>query len=142
MYYYSLTNHTSAGVFDSSQWAGNLSLNGVTKPFFPFVASYGSPTNLNPKVKQISFGDNFSQRFPDGLNSFLLEFDLTFENRDLAENTAINHFLMRRSGVESFFYTPPNPWNLTKIFICGSWTSVPVYQNNYTLKIKLTEVPN
>ena len=53
------------------------------------------------------FGDGYEQRQTDGLNSDLLEYDLTFENVQQDEGDAIEEFLIARAALEAFFWTPP-----------------------------------
>lgn len=145
-YYYAIIDHTSDSLFTSDfnggKWGGiEIDLNGTYKPSFIWQPSFGSSVLVTPRVNQIKFGDGYEQRIQDGINNILLELDLTFEKLDLAEFTAICHFLTERKGKESFFFTPPQPFNSRKRFISrsfeSSWTNI----NNNVIKTKFEEMP-
>lgn len=141
-YYYSLTNHTSSSNFSSdltNNWGGVLSYQGRTLPQFFWKISYGYTLDIEPAIKSIKFGDNYEQILADGIQNILLPFNIDFNNRDSNENRAISHFLFTRAGHGKFYFTPPQPYNIPKIFTCPKWSSSQEFYNNYTIKANFTE---
>lgn len=142
-YYYALLDHTSnGGTFDtdSLKWGGIATdSNGETKPQFIWVPSYQSNFNGNPRVKEIKFGDGYTQRSKDGINNILLDLEYNFDNRSLNEASAILHFLHTRQGTESFLFTPAPPFAKQKRFICNKWNHLPNFYDNHTVRIGLQE---
>ena len=144
-FYYALINHTSTASFASDlsslYWGGvTPDDNGISKPHFIWVPSYGSNVNNQPKVKTMQFGDGFQQRVRDGISNILIKIDLSFESRSYEEATAILHFLFAREGVESFMFTPPQPYNRKKRFVCNSWEDVRTFYNSLTIRAQFEEV--
>src|SRR6266496_2102532 len=107
LYYYAISNHNSGSVFDINFSNGIIMYNGSNKPYFFFTPSYNSNTDIKPSVKEVKFGDGFTQRSPDGINNVLLGFNLTFDKRTDAETRAILHFLTTRAGHQSFVFVAP-----------------------------------
>lgn len=135
-YYYAISDHTS-GSFDADlsagKWNGVLNYNGQTLPYFFWIPSYGYNMDIKPFVKSVKFGDGYEQITPDGINNILLPFNLSFENRDLKEYTAILHFFHTRGGHEKFYFIPPQPFNLMKKFICSNWRPTQIFYDNYNI---------
>lgn len=142
-YYYALVDHTSnGGNFDTdgTKWGGiSTDSNGEIKPTFLWIPSYQSTTNNNPRIKEIKYGDGYTQTSKDGINNLLLDLDLSFDNRKLNEISAILHFFNIRQGTESFLFTPPPPYAKRKRFICKTWNHVPVFYDNHSVKAKFEE---
>jgi phage-related protein len=141
-YYYALQNVPVGKSLVDPWWGGVLTYQAATRPHFVWKASYNSTINNTPRTKFTQFGDGYEQRYPDGIHNTLLSFDLTFEFRTNAEAAAISHFLYTRKGVESFFYTPPSPYNAIKIFICKEFTHTPVFFNNNLIRARFEERVN
>jgi phage-related protein len=142
-YYYSkvANNLNNIPSENSSFWGGTKVYNGVIKPHFIYVPSYNHSINIEPNVKIMQYGDGYEQSIPDGINNTLLKIELTFDLRNKAESQAINHFLEKRKGAESFVFTPSEPYNLEKLFKCRGWTSTYVFYDNYTIRCRFDEVP-
>lgn len=143
-YYYALTNHSSstAPSADTINWGGVINNNNETKPYFFWTPSYGYDINIQPKVKTIIFGDGYSQDVKDGINNILLVLDLGFLSRDLDEYSAIIHFLQKREGIESFYFTPPQPFGTLKKFKCKKINPSQKFYNNYDIKVTFEESVN
>ena len=149
VYYYSLVDaYISLNPrLNSSQWGGRTtvaiqaSATTTNVPEFIWTPSYNQSAEISPRVLAVRFGDGYTQRTPDGINNNLLNLDLTFENRSEKEATAIAHFLNVRRGAEAFAYTPPSPYATQKLFICKSFTSTFVFNDNFTVNAKLEEPP-
>ena len=139
-YYYSKQKHNSGLTFDSQFSDGIIEYNGISRPHFFFIPSYNSNIEVRPAIKKIQFGDGFSQRSIDGVNSILLPFSLTFDKRTDAEARAILHFLEMRKGL-SFILTPPFPWNIKKVFVCESFRHSQIFANNHSISAEFIETP-
>ena len=122
-------------------FAIQASSNTKNVPEFIWTPSYNQSAEISPRVLAVRFGDGYTQRIPDGINNNLLNLDLTFENRSEKEATAIAHFLNVRRGAEPFAYTPPSPYATQKLFICKSFTSTFVFNDNFTVNAKFEETP-
>lgn len=143
-FYYSSANHTSSSLFTTDLnlglWKGIIGNNNETKPFFTWLPSYGTDAQFEPKVKTVSFSDGYEQSIQDGINNNLLKLDLTFEDRDVNENTAILHFLSTRKGSESFVYIPFPGLDVPKRFKCKVFSSKLNFYNLYTVTCRFDEV--
>lgn len=145
LYYYARQDYTSSSSITTDINNGNLvgyiyhlSEN---KPYFIWKPGFNYGNDNNPRVKTIQFGDGFSQRIPDGINNLLLNFNFSFDTRDLHEATAILHFLATRNGTESFCMIPPAPYGNLLRFICSKWTPTQNFYNNYTIQANFVQVP-
>lgn len=115
-------------------------------PFFRFSPSYQTQVNFEPKVSKIQYGDGYTKRVSDQINTNLLTLDLTFDGLTLDEATAILHFLHKRAGKQAFIYRPGAPFSTAstdaKLFICSKWTNSNSFYNNYLIKASFEEVPS
>lgn len=73
---------------------------------FTWVPDYGLEVQEKEKVLEAKFGDGYSQRAPDGINSIDQTFRLKF-TRSPAVIDAIRSFLRSKKGSISFTWTPP-----------------------------------
>jgi phage-related protein len=142
-YYYCLKNHTSSSNFSTDlsdgDWGGVLTYGGRTLPQFIWKPSYNFSLDIKPAIKTIQFSDGYKQILRDGISNILLPFNLQFEDRSLKEITAILHFLHARSGSDKFYWIPPAPWNVVKIFSCPQWTPTQRFYENYALQTTFQE---
>jgi len=136
-FYYATVGHTSTANFNndlnSGLWQGTLTYNGVTKSYFGWSPSYGYNLDVKPLVKTIKFGDGYAVDQADGINNILLKLNLSFNQRDLAEYTAILHFLHSRAGSEQFFFIPPQPYGVVKKFVCQDFHPKQDFYENYSI---------
>lgn len=141
-HYYAKYDFTSSSSFDSSNWNGVNAdpVNGKTKPEFVWVPSYNSPVEQEPNVKNIQFGEGYSQRLSIGISSDLPIYSVVFDKRDNFESRAIVHFLTTREAVEFFLFTPPFPYNSLRRFICKKWRLTPNFYNNFNINAEFMEV--
>ena len=64
---------------------------------------------IEPRVLVATFGDGYTQRSADGINTLQQRYgSLRWDNVSLAEADAITDFFVARGGVEAFFWTPPD----------------------------------
>jgi phage-related protein len=91
-------------------------------PTFTWVPAYEPQRTVKAGVITTQFGDGYSQRVSQGLNSVAESWQLTF-TRLKTEVAQIEAFLRARSGVESFEWLTPD--GVTRKFIAPEWrTSV------------------
>jgi len=103
----------------------------MTTPVFTWALSYSPQAQRKPRRKKISFGDGYSQRSQDGINSKPEIWNVSFLNRDTTEGYAIDAFLTARGGVEKFEWTTPT--GVTANFICEEHDLVLSVGNNVTI---------
>lgn len=141
-FYYSKTNNNLNNTPNevSSHWGGTVVWNGIIKPKFIWAPSYNHSINVEPRVKVMKYGEGYEQSVPDGINNTLLMLELTFDLRNKTEATAINHFLDRRKGSDSFVFTPTEPYNIEKLFKCRGWSSNYVFFDNFSIRTRFEEV--
>lgn len=105
---------------------------------FTFVPSLNFRKTNKSRVIECRFGEGYSQRMGDGLNTINMEWQVTFENKPIAEAQAIVAFFETAgtgqpgsSGVDYFLWTPPNDTIQYKV-ICAD------YEETYTSHISRT----
>lgn len=72
-----------------------------TTGFF-FIPSYSNSLDVNTRVIRLQFGDGYSQRQRDGINSNIAAWGLSFENRSDKEAKAIINFTEDKGDTEAF----------------------------------------
>jgi phage-related protein len=93
---------------------------------FIYVPSYTSAMQVVPRVLSAKFGDGYSQRTPDGLNTMLRKWTILFNNCPKTECDAIESFFIAHGGYLSFNWNPPT--GLPGLWICGQpdgWKRTP-----------------
>lgn len=138
LFYYVLANsYTSSSSVSTDISNGNLggyiTDKGESKPLFLWKPAYSFSVDNQPKIKTIQFGDSYKQIVKDGILNILPSLNLEFES-DLAEITAILHFLETRSGAESFVYLAPAPRGNVGRWTCSKWTDSQIFYNNYKIQ--------
>lgn len=63
--------------------------------------------STNPRVLEAKFGDGYSQRVADGLNTIMESWGLSFQNRSMVDINTMRAFLESKKGVFSFTWDPP-----------------------------------
>jgi phage-related protein len=82
--------------------------------------SQSSSAGIKPRVNSIQFGDGYSQRSPDGLNTTPQVYQLFWKSILESERASLDSFLQGCAGATSFDWTPPNQSTPLK-FICKTW---------------------
>ena len=107
-----------------------------------WIPAINAQKAVKPRVLQAKFGDGYSQRAADGLNTMLRSYTVQFSNRDKAESDAIEAFLIAQGGVLSFDWTPigdqPGKW------ICSApngWTRIEIGGGIASINATFDEVP-
>ena len=94
----------NSGPDDSGAGSGGVysDLNPAWTTGFGWVPTYSS--NVDTEMKRIvaQFGDGYSQRQRDGINSNKVMLSLVFEDRTDREKNAIKNFLEEKGGVDYF----------------------------------------
>lgn len=143
-YLYCTFAHTAADANPNpAYWDGVVLYNGAVKGKFFWTPDYNNESNNSLRIKKISLGDGYEIRATDGINTSLIEYNLSFGDRTIDEITAIAHFLNNKQGVESFVFGGRPPYTATKLFV--SEPDIPIsekFSNTYTLSCKLREVIN
>lgn len=78
-------------------------------------------TNTETRTLEASFGDGYSQRGGDGLNSMIDTIPLTWNALTPAEADQIIQFFRDHKGYMSFDWIPPRELEYKK-FICRGWS--------------------
>lgn len=86
---------------------------------FNFAPLNGLQAKNKPRKLESSFGDGYSQRTADGINTNPKVWDVSFYFDSQATMDLIDDFFETRGGVTSFTWTPPGKPEGT--FICSEW---------------------
>lgn len=105
---------------------------------FTWVPDWGAQVEVEPRVLVSRFGDGYTQRVADGINTMPEVWNLSFTLRSSSEATAITDFLKAQGGTTAFDWTTPE--GLAKRFVCPSWKKSPAGWNNYTVNARFEEV--
>lgn len=86
---------------------------------FTHVPAPGAAQSVEPKVRATPFGDGYSQRVGDGINTLRRMWSLRF-TRETADIDDIEDFLRGEGGVTSFDWTPPS--GAAGKWVCSAWS--------------------
>lgn len=103
-------------------------------PTFTWTPDRGPTKDTTTRVNAMQFGDGYSQRVANGINSVIESWPLVFSLRTKVEITAIDDFLITQGGVASFDWTTPK--GQFKKFICKTWR--PLYNHDGDASISMT----
>jgi phage-related protein len=146
LFWYATQEHDSsiAPAVGSEYWNGNTNItigNSLkTVPYFFWKPSYNVQVSHDPRVHVIQYGDGYEQRIKDGINNNILKLNLSFEARSQLETTAILHFLNDKEGWGPFYFKAPEPYSLIKKFVCETFNSSFVFDDNYNIQCSLREI--
>lgn len=108
---------------------------------FPSIsASYGSAGTTDFRIREAPFGDGYSQRAADGLNSVRRIWTLTWENRPDADIATIYDFLIDKLGYEHFLWTAPDESSPRKWICKENIAKTPIAAGYSTLRCEFEEV--
>ena len=112
-----------------------------TKNVFYFnPSSFSIPQE--PRILKSDLNRDYVKRWNDGINTNLLNVNLSFEGKSEAEAKAITHFLVNKKGYESFKFSPPKPYDQdNKFFVCQNWTDSFIFSDNRSISTKFAETP-
>jgi phage-related protein len=96
----------------------------MTRPTFspsPAPSISGLSTQTKARVLKAAFGDGYTQRGGDGLNTLPATVSATWPPMLRPELDAIEGFLAARRGFESFNWTVPGE-SASRIWTCETWS--------------------
>lgn len=93
---------------------------------FTYNPSKSFTKSSKARILTAKFGDGYSQRIGDGINTVTNEWSLSFNSRSVADANAIIEFFESRINTlsnipEPFYWTPPGEYT-TYTVICEEWT--------------------
>lgn len=91
---------------------------------FTYIPTYAVNMSITPRILRTPFGDGYSQRVGDGLNTQRQEWSVEFVS-DTTTINAIETFLEATGGYDSFDWTPPRQASALK-FIYLNLTRSPM----------------
>jgi len=107
---------------------------------FPSIdPDFGASKTSQPTVRNVQFGDGYSQRLRYGLNTDLKVWNLKWENITESESDTIEAFLDARGGAESFDWSPIDDTETYK-WICQDWSKSIPYFNRATITATFQQV--
>lgn len=107
---------------------------------FTFVPDLTSKRRQTPRIKRIKFGNGYSQKYGDGINSNLSTWDMTFTANSDAEKEYIDEFFADHY-LTYFHFEHPEVSGLIKPYECTSWEVEPLGAGNYTVTAVFEEWP-
>lgn len=135
-YYY--TGESAVATSDNSPIGANSLW---TKNNFYFDINDGISISQSPRFFKQGFQNGFLQRVEDGINKSLLNLKFELKGRTDKESKAIVHFLIHKYGRNQFSFTPPFPYNKSKVFLCPSWDHKINYKDNNDISVNFIEHP-
>jgi phage-related protein len=136
-YYYSGDTPTTSSQVNKPEAGATV----WTKDDFFFKPTMAANAQ-SPRSLKAGLANEYTQRYSDGLNSNLLDFNLSFDGRDNREAKALVHFLINKQGYESFKFTAPRPYEQqTKYFVCSEWNDNVVFEENRRISASFKEFP-
>jgi phage-related protein len=107
---------------------------------FPSITpTYSAQKTSQPKVRQVQFGDGYSQRLTVGLNQNPKAWSLTWEVSETDADTIETFLNARAADGASFDWTPPDEATAYK-WICYDWSKSIPYLNRATIQASFTQV--
>jgi phage-related protein len=108
-----------------------------TKGIFFFRPDLGQTIEQKTRTNNSEISDDgFIQPFNDGVNSSIVDLNLTFSNRSEKEARAIIDFLLQRKGYKRFIYSPTTHYSDYKYYICDEWSHTYNFYDNHTISAK------
>jgi phage-related protein len=101
---------------------------------FTWTPSRGFTTEITPRVRIAKFGDGYSQRVSDGINTIDQTWNLQFQNNTVETIAEIEAFLVSKQGGISFTWTPTSESEVW--VICNKWSRT--YENEISRSLSAT----
>lgn len=99
---------------------------------------YSSSKTSELRVREAKFGDGYSQRIADGLNTEGEEWSLSFRLL-VSQADTVEAFMRARAGVEAFLWTPPRE-AVAKRWICTQWSREPALPGSDDVRMTFRRV--
>jgi phage-related protein len=101
------------------------------------VKSSGKKTSS--RIIEAQFGDGYTQRAGDGINTVVDTWNLEWNCLDSTSYLEMVNFLKARGGYESFTFIPPGE-SSSKKFTCKEWSTSHPGNSKYILTADFLEV--
>lgn len=108
---------------------------------FTYRPTYGVEASTKPRVLEATFGDGYTQRVANGMNTMMETWNLTFSNLPESVAVAIDTFFRARGGVEAFTWKTPRDSVATKNFLCREWKTVYADEDKSSVQASFEQVP-
>lgn len=111
----------------------------ATEVFPDIDPSVATNLNLNFRVKEVNFGDGYSQRLTDGLNSESEDWIVVFDRISDTDKNTIRAFVSARGGsAEPFLWTAPRALT-QKQYVVKDFSARPDNYLTWTLRMRFEE---
>ncbi len=118
---YDVARKAAMDVVTGQMRDGGLFLRRWTMKTFRWKVKPDMEVNSQPSVREVRFGDGYSQRMAAGLNADLKTYRVTLSvTREEARH--LEAFLAEHGGWKAFLWTPPYAWRQIKV-TCAAWSS-------------------
>jgi len=98
---------------------------------FDFAVDAGTNGTTTFRVNKTAFGDGYTQRVQDGINSSSRRWNITVADRYDDEIQPIKAFLDAHAGARAFLWAPPN--GVQGRYICETYSETPAIAGLTTL---------
>ena len=88
--------------------------------------------------KTAKFGDGYEQRTGDGLNNIGRKWNISLKT-DWTTLDAVEDFLVAHADGTPFYWTPPGPNGIQRLWTCDGYTFSPRSGQNGSLNASFTE---
>lgn len=105
---------------------------------FTWTPDYSANLSKKPRVNSAKFGDGYSQRVGEGINTNPKMWSVGFTVAP-AVGDAIDAFLDTKGGALSFLWTPPRE-SVARAFICPEWSKSESSYGEVTVNAKFEQV--
>lgn len=92
----------------------------------------GVTTTAKARVLAVQFGDGYEQTTPDGINTDISTYALSWNNIDGQEKDEVYNFLMARLSHKPFLFKLPD-WNEERVVKCTTLTKTDHLNNRYSI---------
>jgi len=106
----------------------------MTTPTFPSSVQpdWGMNPKVKPRVNRTDFGDGYTQRSSDGINTISLSVSLTWTNVTNAERDTLIDFFVAMGAITAFWWQKPGD-TTPLLWTCGSWDDKSISAGYYVV---------
>ena len=106
---------------------------------FPDIPpTFNTAMTKQPRTRVNEFGNGYSQRVGDGLNTIREQWQVVWEGISWTDCQAIDTFLSARSGAQAFTWAPPGEDE--KQYFCPNWSKVKTSGNTGNVSAQFIQV--
>lgn len=104
------------------------------------VPSFNSGVEVNHAVRTIQYGNGYSLRIKDGINSKRQVFDLNFDHLTDADLATAKAFIDATEGYQWFYWTPPFAGHGTQIKVrAAEYKETAIQYNDNSFRVTFTQ---